>query len=120
MDNRWGKYDSPLAALTERWVLDGDFGDEEFSNSDLGEGTILWKAPIVLSYADARYLSTEFDCTEEELGALDRELSMAQAVVHGWDSQGFIYGGTLDTVAERDEAIAKIEALNAEYAEQDA
>jgi hypothetical protein len=33
MDTHWGKYQGPLAAVTARWLLDGDWGDEEYSET---------------------------------------------------------------------------------------
>ena len=111
-DSHWGKYDSPLAALTERWILDGERGDHEYSNPDWGEGTILLDAPTILTWDDALYLRDEYGCNDEELTLLSKELGMAQGVAHGWDSQGFIYGSTFDTVSEYREAIERLEALN--------
>jgi hypothetical protein len=39
-------------------------------------------------------------------------LQHAQALVHSWDSQGFIYAETLTTMAAVNEAIERIGALN--------
>jgi hypothetical protein len=119
MDTHYGKYQNAESALSERWCLDGDRGEDSWSDSDLGEGVELFAGPFSLSWDDAKYLRAEFDCSDEELDALDHTLGMAQGLAHSWDSQGFIYAETLDTQADLAEARKRIEALNAEYADSD-
>lgn len=111
-DSHYGKYQGPLAALAERWYLNGDFGDEEFSDSDSGEGSCLYRGLHPLSWSDAMYLREEFGATDEELTALDKEAGTAQGIVAAWDSQGFVYGWTLATVAELHDAERAIAEAN--------
>lgn len=110
MDTHWGKYQGPLAALLEHWNLDGDFGDYECSDSDMGEGSILWtSAPFTLTYRESEYLrGDEFECTPEDLEELASTLEHSQALQFSWDSRGFLYGWSIATVADRDSAVAEI------------
>ena len=115
MDTHWGKYQGPLAALCERIVLDGTCGDDSWSNSDIGEGIELWKGPWELSWSDAKYLrGDDFGCSDDELDTLDKELGMAQGIAYAWDSQGFQYAWTMETVEEYREQLSRITGLIAE------
>lgn len=117
MDTRYGKYDGPAAALLERWSGEyGDTGDAEWSDSDIGEGSILWERPtgglLELTWDDGAYLMREHDCTVEELDALSRELTLCFGAVFSWDSQGFLYGRLLASAAELAEVCAELDRLN--------
>ena len=116
MNTHWGKYSGPLAALTERWILEGDFGETDWSNSDIGEGIVLWRAPFSLTYDESKFLRTEFGCTTEELDQLDAEMSGAQGIVHEWNSQGFLFGSALATMSEVKATLERLIGLQQEEA----
>lgn len=116
-DSHYGKYSGPLAALTERWSLDGDFGEDSWSNSDMGEGTILY-GRTGLSWDDAQYLVRFFDCSASDLDSLSYSLDCGQGILHCWDSQGFLYAWTLDTMSELHDARESISQRNASEVEE--
>jgi len=120
-DNHWGKYDGPLAALCERWSMDGEQGDDYYSDPEGdGSGCILWRAtrrredgtwemasgPFALTFGEYGYLRDEFGLTAEEATELDKELRSAQGILFSWDSQGFLYG-YISTTVDETEGIAR-------------
>lgn len=119
MDTHYGKYQGPLAALTESWMLDGDHGDYEWSDGE-GEGFSLWvtgrgAAVGGLSWEDGRALmGDDFECSLEDLDALNAEMASARGVVGAWDSQGFVYGWTLSTLDDLAEAMTHYERIMTE------
>ena len=89
MDTHYGKYSGPLAALGERWAMDGETGDTSWSNADIGEGTYLWNGPLGLSWDDGRYLmGDDFECALEEVDEVAREIENAQGSVWSWTRKG--------------------------------
>lgn len=111
-DSHWSKYQNPLAALTERWILDGDYGDHEWA--DNGEGSILWVGRATLTWEDARYLmGDDFTMTAAELDDLARELGMAQGILHSWDDRGFVYAQTFTTFDAVHATAEAIDVINA-------
>lgn len=119
MDTHYGKYQGPLAALTERWILEGFHpGDAEWTNSDIGEGAILWRGPHELTYEESKWLRTEFECTDEDLDLLDADLQQP-GIAHSWDSQGFIYAWPLATVTLVEKFERDIAETNARFDEDE-
>lgn len=121
MDTHYGKYSGALAALTERWTLDGSAGEDSYVNSEWGEGTELFLGPFELSWDEGRYLMGEdFECSLEEVDALAAEIRSARAILHAWDSQGFIYGDSLATLEAVEDVRANIERANLEAEAEEA
>ena len=124
MDTGHGRFggDAAAAALANKWMNEGDFGDYDFANEGDGSGSALFligwannqrnNRPNGLTFDEARYLADEQDMTWEELTELDKAFGNAGALGLDWDSQGF-YTGTLFTdEGEIADAIAMIEASN--------
>lgn len=117
MDLSHGKYDGPLAALAESWLMAGDQGTSSVTNEVDGSGMILYKLqpPTHLSWHEARELMAEHDAEVEDLDQLDGLLLNAGGVYYAWDGQGFQAAHTLSVdEAERTDA-AIIEANRIEF-----
>jgi hypothetical protein len=120
MDLSHGKYDGPLAALAEYWLMAGDQGTSSHTNEVDGSGEILYKLepPTHLSWHEARQLMADHDAEVEDLDQLDALLLNAGGVFYAWDSQGFQAAHTLSSAeAERTDA-ALIERNRLEWEDE--
>jgi hypothetical protein len=104
MDLSHGKYNSPLAALAETWMMNGDWGSAAYTNEGDGSGCILYRfnRPVHLSWVEARSLMAEHNANVEDLDLLDAEILNAGGVFYQWDSQGFC-AAHVESVAQADQ-----------------
>lgn len=120
MDLSHGKYNSPLAALAEVWMMNGDWGNAAFTNEADGSGCILYrlKPPTHLTWLEARALQAEHDADVEDLDQLEEQLFNAGGVFYQWDSHGFQAAHT-ETVDEAEQSEIAIIARNVREAEEE-
>lgn len=117
MDLGHGKYNGPLAALAEYWLLAGDPGISSHTSEADGSGEILYKLnpPTHLSWHEARQLMADHDADVEDLDQLDGLLLNAGGVFYQWNSQGFQAAHTLSVKEAEWTDAAIIEANRIEF-----